>query len=63
MKTDINLFFDVFEKFIKISTKDYGINPLYCVSLCSYTSQGCLKYTDIKLQALQKKRYDFCIRE
>ena len=46
---------DVFEKFIKVSTKDYGINPLYCVSICSYTVQCCLKYTDIKLQTLQDK--------
>ena len=43
MKTDIILLTDVFEKFIKVSTKDYGINPLYCVSLCSYTLQCCLK--------------------
>ena len=46
---------DVFEKFVKVSTKEYGINPLYCVSLPGYTFQCALKYTDIKLQTLQDK--------
>ena len=39
----------------KISTKEYKINPLYCVSLPGYTYQCALKYTDIKLQTLQDK--------
>ena len=46
---------DVFEKFVKVSTKEYKINPLYCVSLPGYTYQCALKYTDIKLQTLQDK--------
>ena len=46
---------DVFEKFVKVSTKDYGNNPLYCVSLPGYTHQCALKYTDNKLQNLQDK--------
>ena len=46
---------DVFEKFIKISIQEYGINPLYCVSLKGYTCQCGLKHTDIKLQTLQDK--------
>ena len=54
-KSDVILLTDVFEKFVKVSTKEYGINPLYCVSLPGYTYQCALKYTDIKLQILQDK--------
>ena len=32
-KTDVIFLADVFEKFVKVSTKEYKINPLYCVSL------------------------------
>ena len=54
-KSDVILLADVFEKFVTVSTKEYGINPLYCVSLLGYTYQCALKYTDIKLQTLQDK--------
>ena len=54
-KSDVILLADVFEKLVKVSTKDYGINLLYCVSLPGYTYQCALKYTDIKLQTLQDK--------
>ena len=54
-KSDVILLADVFEKFVKVSTKEYGINPLYCVSLPGYTYQCALKYADIKLQTLQDK--------
>ena len=46
---------DVFEKFIKISFEEYGINPLYCVSLPGYTWQCGMKHTDTKLKAHQDK--------
>ena len=55
MKTVFILLADVFEKLIKVSTKDYGISPLYCVSICSYTLKCCLKCTDITLQTLRDK--------
>ena len=55
LKSDANLLADVFEKVVKISTEEYGINPLNCVSLPGYTYQCPLKYTDIKLQNLQDK--------
>ena len=45
----------VFEKFVKVSTKEYGINPLYCVSSPGYDYQCALNYTDINLQTLQDK--------
>ena len=45
----------VFEKFIKVSVNEFGINPLYCVSLPGYTWQCGLKYTGINLQTLQDK--------
>ena len=37
LKGDVILLADVFEKFNKISNEEYGINPLYCVSLPGYT--------------------------
>ena len=55
LKSDVILLADVFEKFIKISVEEYGINPLYCVSLPGYTWQCGMKYTDINLQTLQDK--------
>ena len=54
-KSDVILLADVFEKIVKVSTEEYKINPLYCVSLPGYTYQCALKYTDIKLQTLQDK--------
>ena len=45
----------MFEKFIKVSVIEVGINPLYCVSLPGST-WGCgIKYTGISLQTLQNK--------
>ena len=55
LKSDVILLADVFEKFIKISVEEYGINPLYCVSLPGYTWQCGMKYTDINLQTIQDK--------
>ena len=55
LKSDVILLADVFEKFIKISVEEYGISPLYCVSLPGYTWQCGMKYTDINLQTLQDK--------
>ena len=54
-KSDVILWADVFDKFVKVSTEEYGIYPLYCASLPGYTYQCALKYTDIKLQSLQEK--------
>ena len=45
----------VFEKFIKVSQNEFGISPLYFVSLPGYTWECRLKYTNIKLQTLQDK--------
>ena len=52
-KKDILLLTCVFEKFIKVSVNEYGINPLYFVSLPAYAWQWGLKYTGINLQTLQ----------
>ena len=54
-KSGVILLADVFEKFVKVSTEEYKINPLYCVSLPGYTYQCALKYIDIKLQTLRNK--------
>ena len=45
----------MFKKFIKVSVNEFRINPLYCVTLRSYTWQCCLRYTGINLQNLQDK--------
>ena len=45
----------MFEKFIKVSVSEFRINPLYCVSLLSYTWRCCLRYTGINLQTLHYK--------
>ena len=54
-KSDVILLADVFEKFVKLSTEEYGYNPLYCNFLPEYTYQSALKYTDNKPQTLQDK--------
>ena len=54
-KSDVILLADVFEKFVKVSTKELGISPPYCISLPGYTYQCALKYTDIRLQISQDK--------
>ena len=61
LKSDVILLADVFEKFIKISVEDYGINPLYCVSLPGYTWQCGMKYTNINLQTLQDEDMIFLL--
>ena len=55
LKSDVLLLDCVFEKFVKVSVNELGINPLYCVSLPGYTWQCGLKYTGINLQTLQDK--------
>ena len=55
LKSDVLLLTCIFEEFIKVSVNEFGINPLYCVSLPGYTWQCGLKYTGIRLQTLQDK--------
>ena len=55
LKSDVLLLACVFEKFIKVSFNEFGINPSYCVSLPGYTWQCSLKYTGKNLQTLQDK--------
>ena len=55
LKSDVLLLACVFEKFIKVSVNEFGINPLYCVSLPGYTWECGLKYTGINSQTLQDK--------
>ena len=45
----------VFEKIIKVSVNEFWTNPLFCVSLPSYTWQCGLKYAGINFQSLQDK--------
>ena len=55
LKSDVNLLADVFEKFIKVSVKEFDINPVYFLSLPGFTWQYGLKNTDINLQTLEVK--------
>ena len=55
LKSDVTSRANVFAKFVKVSIEEFDINPLYCVSLPSYTYQCALKIFDIKLRALQNK--------
>ena len=55
LKGDVNLLADVFEKIIEISIEEYGISPLFCISLTGTTWQCRMECTDIKLQTLQDK--------
>ena len=55
LKGDVLIPTFVFDKFMKVSFNEFGINPLYCVTLPGYTWQGGLKYTWINLQTLQAK--------
>ena len=43
LKSDVLLLACVFEKYVKLSGNEYGINPIYCVSLPGYTSLCGLK--------------------
>ena len=54
-KSDVLLLACVFEKFIKVSQNEFGISPLYFVSLPGYTWACGLKHTNIRLQTLQDK--------
>ena len=45
----------MFENFVKVSVNEFGINPLYCVSLPGYIWQCGLKYTGRNLPTLQDK--------
>ena len=53
----------MFDKNIKVSNNEFGINPLYCVSLPGYTWQCGLKWTGIKLQTLQDKDLNITLED
>ena len=42
-KSDDIFLADVFKKFVKVSTKEYKINPLYCVSLPGFYLSMCFE--------------------
>ena len=53
LKSDVLLLTCVIEKIIKVSTIEFGINPVFCVGLPEYTWQSGLKYTGTNLQTLR----------
>ena len=52
-KADVILLADIFEKFIKVSKTEFGINPLYNISLPGTTWSNGLKYTKIELELIK----------
>ena len=55
MKSDVILVADVFEKFIKVSIKEFDNNPSHCVRPPCYTGQCGMKFTDTKLKNFKVK--------
>ena len=55
LKSDVLLLTCVLEKFIKVSTNEFGINPLCCVSLPGYTWQCGLEDTRKNLKTVEEK--------
>ena len=55
LKSDVLLLACVFEKIMKVSINEFGINPLNCVSLTGYKWQCGSNFTDINLQILRDK--------
>ena len=55
LKSHVIFLTEVLEKFVKVSIKDYGNNPFYCLSLPGYTYHCAFKNTGIQLQTLQDK--------
>ena len=55
LKSDVILFADMFDKFVKESIEEFDINLLYCTNLPLHPWSCGLKDTDIKLKTLQKK--------
>ena len=55
LKSDVLFCACLFEKYIKLSINEFGVNLLYCVSLPGYTWPCGLKKTGINLQTLQDK--------
>ena len=52
-KADVILLADIFEKFIKASKTEFGINPLYNISLPGTTWSNGLKYTKLELELIK----------
>ena len=52
-KADAILLANIFEKFISVSKTEFGINPLYHISLPGTTWSNGLKYTKIELELIK----------
>ena len=55
LRSAVLLLRSVFEKFIKVSINEFGINPLFCLDLPDFTWEYGLKDTGKNLQTLQDK--------
>ena len=53
-ETDVILLADIFENFIKVSISEFGINPLYYISLRGTTWSNSLIHTKVELELIEK---------
>ena len=52
-KADVILLADIFEKFLNVSKTEFGVNPLYHISLPGTTWSNGLKYTKVELELIK----------
>ena len=52
LKTDVSLLCDVFEKFIDVCLKDYGLDPCHYFSSLGLLWDAMLKMTSIQLEKI-----------
>ena len=52
-KADVILLADIFEKFFKVSISEFGINPLYHISIPGSTWSNGLRYTKAELELIK----------
>ena len=61
-KADVIPLADVFEKFVKVSETEFGMNPSYHISLPGTTWSNGLKYTKIELELIENVDLFQCLK-
>ena len=52
LKPDVLLLCNVFEKFISVCLRDYGLDPSHYFSICGLSWDAMLKFTGVKLEKI-----------
>ena len=63
LKTDVILLCDVFEKFISVCLKDYGLDPCHCFSSPGLSWDAMLKMTGIRLEKINNIDVHFILEK